>query len=215
MNGFDQGKLEMWIDMFPNEHQIPKPIDIDLPKPIKIHLRVIIKNTKDVYLDDVNPLTGERTSDIYVKGWIADQHDKTEKTDTHYRSRTGEGNFNYRFIFEFDYLLGENKVITQDNKFLSFAKIERKSDPILNLQVWDADYLTADDFIGEIKLNLSEFLRGSKTSKGCQLDKIYDKEWGKINLFQTRQTTGWWPFTDLTGEKLTVSIKKLYECICL
>lgn len=30
-------------------------------------LRVIIWNTEDVVLDDVNPLTGELSSDIYVK----------------------------------------------------------------------------------------------------------------------------------------------------
>lgn len=30
-------------------------------------LRVIIWNTEDVVLDDVNPLTGEMSSDIYVK----------------------------------------------------------------------------------------------------------------------------------------------------
>lgn len=29
--------------------------------------RVIIWNTEDVVLDDVNPLTGELSSDIYVK----------------------------------------------------------------------------------------------------------------------------------------------------
>lgn len=31
-------------------------------------LRVIIWNTDDVVLDDVNPFTGEPSSDIYVKG---------------------------------------------------------------------------------------------------------------------------------------------------
>lgn len=30
-------------------------------------LRVIIWNTEDVVLDDVNPVTGEMSSDIYVK----------------------------------------------------------------------------------------------------------------------------------------------------
>ena len=140
-----------------------------------MQLRIIIKNTLDVYLDDVNPITKERTSDIYVKGWIADQYDKMEKTDTHFRffsiiflkflskfklsfrSRTGEGNFSYRFIFDFDYLISENKIVIQDNRFLSFGKTERKVDPLLHLEVWDADFLTADDFIGELKIDLSNF----------------------------------------------------------
>ena len=35
---------------------------------ISYELRVIIWNTDDVVLDDVNPFTGEPSSDIYVKG---------------------------------------------------------------------------------------------------------------------------------------------------
>lgn len=30
-----------------------------------------------------------------------------QKTDVHYRSLDGDGNFNWRFIFEFDYLPAE------------------------------------------------------------------------------------------------------------
>lgn len=33
-------------------------------------LRVIIWNTDDVVLDDINPFTGEPSSDIYVKGSV-------------------------------------------------------------------------------------------------------------------------------------------------
>ena len=90
-----------------------------------------------------------------------------------FRSRTGEGNFNFRFIFDFDYFIGENKIVIQDQKFLSFGKTERKVDPILHLEVWDADFLTRDDFIGELKLNLSDFIRGSKTSKGCDFKRCF------------------------------------------
>jgi hypothetical protein len=167
-----------------------------------LQLRIIIKNTLDVYLDDVNPITKERTSDIYVKGWIGDQYDKMEKTDTHFRysslvtfsklkllsfrSRTGEGNFNFRFIFDFDYLISENKIVIQDNRFLSFGKTERKVDPILHLEVWDADFLTADDFIGELQIKLSEFVIGSKTSRGCE-NFSHDRE--TFNLFQIQVFT--------------------------
>lgn len=34
----------------------------------RYELRVIIWNTDDVFLDDVNPFTGDPSSDIYVKG---------------------------------------------------------------------------------------------------------------------------------------------------
>ncbi len=205
IENFVQGKLEMWIDMFPlDEYRIPKAVNIELPKPIKLQLRIVIKNTQDVYLDDVNPVTKERTSDIYVKGWIADQYDKTERTETHYSSRTGEGNFNHRFIFDFEYLLVENKMVIKDNKFLSFGKTERKVDPILHLEVWDADFLTRDDFIGQLQLNLSSFMRGSKTAKGCDIRNMLASGWEKFNLFEIQQLSGWWPFENLAGNTLMV-----------
>lgn len=41
--------------------------------------------------------------------WLVGE-DKQE-TDIHYRSLTGEGNFNWRFIFPFDYLVAEEKIV--------------------------------------------------------------------------------------------------------
>jgi len=38
-------------------------------------------------------------SDIYVKGWINGLDEDKQETDIHYRSLTGEGNFNWRFMF--------------------------------------------------------------------------------------------------------------------
>jgi hypothetical protein len=76
----------MWIDIFRfNELIQPKPVIISTPKPVKLQLRVVIKNTKEVYLDDINPLNGERTSDIYVKGWLGEMRNNVEKTDVHYK----------------------------------------------------------------------------------------------------------------------------------
>jgi hypothetical protein len=42
-------------------------------------------------LDDVNPMTGEKTSDIYVRGFLCDLIEEAQKTDTHFRSLNGEG----------------------------------------------------------------------------------------------------------------------------
>ena len=42
--------------------------------------------------------------------WLQGQ-DKTQKTDVHYRSLDGEGNFNWRFVFEFDYLPSEHVMV--------------------------------------------------------------------------------------------------------
>lgn len=34
-----------------------------------------------------------------------------QKTDVHYNSLTGEGNFNWRFVFNFNYLESEKRMI--------------------------------------------------------------------------------------------------------
>ena len=62
---------------------------------------------------------------------------------------TGEGNFNWRFVFPFDYLVAEEKiVITRKDNVFSWDETETKIPARLNLQVWDADHFSADDFLG-------------------------------------------------------------------
>lgn len=66
-----QGKLELWIDMFQSNELPPKPaVNISPPVPEEYEIRVIVWNTEDVPLVDSQFLTGEKCSDIYVKGWI-------------------------------------------------------------------------------------------------------------------------------------------------
>ena len=112
----EQGKIQMWIDIFPINEAAkriaqPKPVDISIRKPKKFQLRVIIYNTKEVILDDRNPLTGEQSSDIYVKGFVCDKQSEAKRTDIHYRSLTGEGNFNWRLVFDFEYLPAETRIV--------------------------------------------------------------------------------------------------------
>lgn len=42
--------------------------------------------------------------------WLHGQ-DETQKTDVHYRSMDGEGNFNWRFIFPFEYFASEKMMV--------------------------------------------------------------------------------------------------------
>ena len=66
--GIEQGKVEMWVDMFPMDMPPPKiQVDISPRKPISWELRVIVWNTDEVVLEDDAFFSGDKMSDIYVK----------------------------------------------------------------------------------------------------------------------------------------------------
>ncbi|XP_077949255.1 otoferlin isoform X3 [Gasterosteus aculeatus] len=228
--GIEQGRIEMWVDMFPMDMPAPGPaIDTAPRKPKRYELRVIIWNTDEVILEDDDYFTGEKSSDIfvrgfelrvviwntddvileddafmtgekmsdiYVRGWLKGQQEDRQDTDVHYHSLTGEGNFNWRFVFPFDYLMAEEKiVISKKESMFSWDETEYKIPPRLTLQVWDADHFSADDFLGAIELDLNRFPRGAKTAKQCSLAMIRnEQELPTISIFKQKRVKGWWPF---------------------
>ncbi|KAM7118824.1 otoferlin isoform 1-T1 [Ciconia maguari] len=195
--GIEQGRLEMWVDMFPMDMPAPGPAtDISPRKPKKYELRVIVWNTDEVILEDDDYFTGEKSSDIFVRGWLKGQQEDKQDTDVHYHSLTGEGNFNWRYIFPFDYLMAEEKiVISKKESMFSWDETEYKIPARLTLQVWDADHFSADDFLGAIELDLNRFPRGAKTSKQCSLEMVTNEaELPMISIFKQKRVKGWWPF---------------------
>ncbi|XP_042908213.2 otoferlin [Parasteatoda tepidariorum] len=195
-SGKSQGRLLMWLDMFA-EDQTPSsdPREVAKRRPDSYELRVIIWNTDSVKLADDAFLTGEKMSDIYVKGWLTGKDVQT--TDVHYRSLTGEGNFNWRFIFPFDYLATERQImVMRKMHVLSIDETEYKLAAYLHLEAWDADRFSSDDPLGALTINLNRVPRGARTAKLCNLSILQDATTPKVSLFKQKRVKGWWPLTE-------------------
>ena len=49
-------------------------------------------------------------STFSLSSWLRGE-DEVQKTDVHYRSMDGEGNFNWRFVFPFEYIASEQVMV--------------------------------------------------------------------------------------------------------
>lgn len=97
----------------------------------------------------------EETSDIYVKAFMNSQkYPKT--TDTHYRCQNGNGSFNYRLLFDVEYPSKNQNI---------------------NVQVYDVDIFSANDFIGDTSFSIQQLIKDcADTNKPIAFNQKYWKK---------------------------------------
>nr|XP_054765598.1 myoferlin-like [Lytechinus pictus] len=206
MPDLPQGQLEMWVDMFPTDPNNPAvapgpPFHISPRIPKKFQVRCIIWNTMNVDLQEVS-ITGERMSDIYIKGWLSGVDEKQE-TDVHYRSLNGEGNFNWRFVFDMNYIPPEQVIVVKKKEhFWSVSETETRVPATLVIQIWDNDKFSADDFIGTLELDLNRMMSPIKKVQSCTIERLPegDDPSPNMSLFERKRVKGWWPCYNVEGE---------------
>ena len=86
---------------------------------------------------------------------------------------TGEGNFNWRFVFPFDYLKAEDRVVFyKKESIFDMHETEFKVPPNFTIQVWDADLVSPDDFLGKSMCFTRPSGWGSKRVVRFQLQRL-------------------------------------------
>ncbi|XP_050073684.1 fer-1-like protein 6 [Anopheles maculipalpis] len=216
--GIEQGKVQLWIELYEPNQPHPLPLDITPQPPKPYELRLIVWNTADVILNERN-IFGTEMSDIYVKCWLQ-EFTEAQYTDVHYRSLTGEGNFNWRMVFPFRYSPADGMLVIRGRKaFYEQYDTELKYPPVLTVQIWDNDAFSADDFLGTMELNLMRLpvpassADACKLSQGLSLTGTGSGTGGRLNLFVERRVRGWFPVygknmssIDATDQQCDVSL---------
>lgn len=82
-------------------------------------------------------------------------------------------------------------VLTKKKSIYEKFDTEIKTPATLNIQIWDNDSLSGDDFLGSLCLNLSHISVPASTAKKCKLEVI-DGDFE--NLFYKKTIKGWFPF---------------------
>ena len=146
------GSLHLWVDIFPVRTGFPVPpaIDIKLPEPENFQLRVIVWDAEDMHSDDgtIDDGGGTSMNDLYVSGHLRTKarkilNEQKQETDTHWRAKGGAGNFNWRFVFDFE--VDQQLPVQHPCSF--------------TLKAWDRDPLQfKSDFLGQKEVPIADIV---------------------------------------------------------
>jgi len=184
-----QGTLEVWVDILtPSEASEYPMLDVSLPPPLKFEMRMVVWKAKEM----VNMDEFEGMNDLF--GSVRFCSLKEQKTDIHWRAKSGKGSFNWRLKFPIE---------------LGFG-LEHSDFPRLTVQMWDKDIITSDDCIAETVLDLKDYMKTAyKTKSRLQIFQDSDakkaarekklKKKGALPKEDGKQTEGYKKLDDEPG----------------
>ncbi|KAE9421720.1 hypothetical protein Angca_007228, partial [Angiostrongylus cantonensis] len=152
------GELRMFVDLFPLSYgAVPPPLNIAPREPEKYQLRIALFNVSGAI--PVKRSFGSPTADLYVK-MFTNGSQKVQKSDVHFRSLDGCGEFNWRFVMDITFNPWEQKIINYHKKRLFRKASEEMVDPLVIIQLWDKNKFKKDVMLGEMVMDMTYFREG-------------------------------------------------------
>jgi len=151
-----QGKVYMWAEILPaGEARSRKTVTFERPPEMDIEVRVIVWALSGFSTD-------ESSQDYFVKTYLKGEPRKKRETDTHWRSKTGAAQWNWR------------------HKHTVSVPLDLPDKGDLVVELWDRDIFSSSDSLGSFTFPLSDWLKKcyieQKSVKPFEL--IHDKQTG-------------------------------------
>jgi len=138
----DFGQLEMWVDIVKQSQVARNPaIDIGLPPARLFEMRIIVWDAKDVVSYD--EITDQNDLKVKVKLVLPGQKFREKETDLHFRAKGGRGCWHWRIKFS----------------NIALPVSDWRKEMALTISMWDADFFSANDQIGEARIPIKEYLK--------------------------------------------------------